>query len=312
VAWPVGQDLQAAVYFNQRSRPERPPESLDPERMRAALEARLGDEIRRFAPSLDPTAAARANELGRVEARVQEHAPAPQRAAVAPGRDRDSAQEQAAPALIVTLERERLREAEATAPARTDEKDALARLRPPERDWSQERVFSVRLRVPTGADQIDALGLSSEETARVVQRAVDRAYPFLEREGVRDSFLYSAHRRALEVQVVVPERLGGTAQQLRSPQFQQRFMTGFHQAIAQVAPTRLGPDRQLMIPGFVRSIAAVRHAPQMLRRAEQDPERVAKDLARAVFSKLTEALPKPFRLMRDLGRSVSRFVPRGE
>jgi hypothetical protein len=49
----------------------------------------------------------------------------------------------------------------------------------------------------------------------------------------------------------------------------------------------------------------------MLRRAEQDPERAAKDLARAVFSKLSEALPKPFRLMRDLGRTVSRFVSRG-
>jgi hypothetical protein len=48
--------------------------------MRAALEARLGDEIRRFTPSLDPAAAARANELGRVEARVQERAPAPRRA----------------------------------------------------------------------------------------------------------------------------------------------------------------------------------------------------------------------------------------
>jgi len=66
-----------------------------------------------------------------------------------------------------------------------------------------------------------------------------------------------------------------------------------------------------MLPGFVRGVAAVRQAPQMLRRAEQDPERVAKDLAHAVFSKLSEALPKPFRLMRDLGRTVSRFVPRG-
>jgi hypothetical protein len=179
------------------------------------------------------------------------------------------------------------------------------------RDWSQERVFAVRLRVPTGAEQLEALGLSAEETARVVQRAASRAYPFFEREGVRDSFLYSAHGRALDVQVIVPERLGWTPQQLRSPQFQQRFMTGFHQAIAQVGPARLGPDRQQLLPGFVRGVAAVRQGPQMLRRAEQDPERAAKDLARAVFSKLSEALPKPFRLIRDLGRTVSRFIPRG-
>ena len=51
---------------------------------------------------------------------------------------------------------------------------------------------------------------------------------------------------------------------------------------------------------------------QLVRQAEHDPERAAKDLARAVFSRLSEALPKPFRLMRDLGRTVSRFVPRGE
>jgi hypothetical protein len=52
-------------------------------------------------------------------------------------------------------------------------------------------------------------------------------------------------------------------------------------------------------------------APQLLRRAEQDPERAAKDLTRAIFTKLSEALPKPFRMMRELGRTVSRFVPRG-
>ena len=313
VAWAAGRDLQAAVYFNQRSRPERAPGSLDPERMRAALDDRLGDEIRRFAPSVDPSAEARAHELGRVEARrLPERAPARQHPATGPEPGRESALQQGAPAIVVTLERQHVRDAEAAAiSARIDEKDALARLRPSERDWSEERVFAVRVRIPTGAEQLDALGLNAEETARVVQRAVDRAYPFLEREGVRDSFLYSAHGRALDVQVIVPEKLGWTPQQLRSPQFQQRFMTSFHQALAQVGPTRIGPERQQMLPGFVRGVAAVRQAPQMLRRAEQDPERAAKDLARAVFSKLSEALPKPFRLMRDLGRTMSRFVPRG-
>ena len=29
IAWPAGPDLQAAVYFNQRSRPQRPPSSID-------------------------------------------------------------------------------------------------------------------------------------------------------------------------------------------------------------------------------------------------------------------------------------------
>jgi len=312
VAWPAGPDLQAAAYFNQRSRPERAPGSLDPERMRAALGARLGDEIRRFAPSLDPTAEARANELGRVEARLPERAPGRERTVTVLEPGREPALPQGAPAIVVRLERQHFREAEAAGlSARTNENEALDRLRPPERDWSQERVFAVRLRVPTGAEQLEALGLNAEEAARVVQRAVDRAYPFLEREGVRDSSLYSAHGRALDVQVIVPEKFGWTAQQLRSPQFQQRFMTGFHQALAQVGPTRIGPDRQQMLPGFVRGVAAVRQAPQMLRRAERDPERAAKDLARAVFSKLSEALPKPFRLMRDLGRTVSRFVPRG-
>lgn len=67
-----------------------------------------------------------------------------------------------------------------------------------------------------------------------------------------------------------------------------------------------------MLPGFVRGMGAVRQAPQVIRRAEQDPERAARDLARAVFSKLSEALPKPFRLMQELRRTVSRFRSRGE
>jgi hypothetical protein len=311
VAWPAGRDVQAAVYFNQRSRPERAPGSLDPERMRAALETRLGDEIRRLAPSLDPTAEARAYELGRVEARLPEPTPAGERSAAIPEQGREPALEQGAPALVVRLEGQHVHQAEAAATARTNDKESLDRLRPPEHDWSEERVFAVRVRIPTGAEQLKALGLNAEETARVVQRAVDRAYPFLEREGVRNSFLCSAHGRALEVQVIVPEKLGWTPQQLRSPQFQQRFMTGFHQALAQVGPTRIGRDRQQTLLGFVRSVAVVRQAPQVLRRAEQDPERGAKDLARAVFSKLSDALPKPFRLMRDLGRTMSRFVSRG-
>jgi hypothetical protein len=73
----------------------------------------------------------------------------------------------------------------------------------------------------------------------------------------------------------------------------------------------MGPARELL-PGVARGITAARQAPQRLRQAEQDPERAARDLARAVFSKLSEALPKPFRLMRDLSRTVSRFGPRGE
>jgi hypothetical protein len=169
----------------------------------------------------------------------------------------------------------------------------------------------VRLRIPTGAEQLGRIGLAADETAHVIQRAVDRAYPFLEREGIRNNFLWSAHGKALDVQMVVPGKLDWTPGQLRSPHFQQRFITGFHQALAQVGPTRMGPARELL-PGVVRGLAAVRQAPQLLRQAEQDPERAARDLARAVFSKLSEALPKPFRLMRDLGRTVSRFGSRGE
>src|SRR5262249_61816443 len=111
----------------------------------------------------------------RVEARLVERAPDKEREASAPRREREPAAEQPTPALIVTLERARLRQAEAeAAPPRTDEKDVLARLQPESRDWSNERVFAVRLRIPTGAEQIEALGLDAEETARVVQRAVDR------------------------------------------------------------------------------------------------------------------------------------------
>ncbi len=312
VAWPAGRDLQAVVYFNQRSGRERPSNAIEPERLRAALEARLRDEIQGLAPSLDHTAAARVEELGRVDVRLQERGPSAERIAPTPSRREELVQEVSSAAIVVTLDREHERESSSSAAAGRGESEAAPdRLQSQERDWSGERAFTIRLRIPTGAEQLERMDLGAEEAAHVVQRAVDRAYPFLEREGLRNNVLYAARGRALDVQIVVPERLGWTPNQLRSPQFQQRFMTGFHQALSQVGPTRLGQVRQPMLPGLVRGAAAVGHAPQLARRAEQDPERAAKDLARAVFSKLSEALPKPFRLMRDLSRTVSRFVPRG-
>ena len=312
VAWPAGRDLQAIVYFNQRSGPEAPSNAIDAERLRDALEVRLGDEVRRLAPSIDPTAAARADELGRVDVRLSERVPELERITPQPARREEPAQEVSAAAMIVTLDRAHENEALVAAAAGRGGVQASAdRGQPRELEWSAERAFTIRLRIPTGAEQIERMDLSAEETAHVIQRAVDRAYPFLEREGLRGNVLYATRGRALDVQIVVPERLGWTANQLRSPQFQQRFMTGFHQALSQVGPTRLGQTRQPMLPGLSRGAAAASQAPQLLRRAEQDPERVAKDLARAVFSKLSEALPKPFRLMRDLSRTVSRFVPRG-
>ena len=45
--------------------------------------------------------------------------------------------------------------------------EALSRLRPPERDWSSERVLTVRLRIPTGAEQLERVGLSAEARRRL-------------------------------------------------------------------------------------------------------------------------------------------------
>jgi hypothetical protein len=92
----------------------------------------------------------------------------------------------------------------------------------------------------------------------------------------------------------------------------QRFLTGFHHALSQIGPTRMGPGREPLLTGFTLGMQTIRQAPQFVRRLEQDPEQAARDLTRAVFSKLSEALPKPFRLMRDLGRTMSRYVSRGE
>jgi hypothetical protein len=308
VAWPAGHDLHATVYFNQRSQPGRLAGGIEPERLCAALEKRLRTEIQRVAPSLDASAQARAQELGRVEARIPE--PVPQRPI--PARQAETERAPTTAAIVVTLDRADFPErVGATAPERTETEAGPERLQPQERDWSNERVFAVRMRIPTGAEQLDRMDLGGEETAHVMQRAVNRAYPFIEREGLRNNYLYSARGKALDVQIVIPERLGWTPGQLRSPQFQQRFMAGFHQALAQVGPTRIGPDRSLGVAGLARGVGLAREAPQILRRAEQDPERAAKDLTRAVFTKLSEALPKPFRMMRDVGRTVSRFVPRG-
>lgn len=242
---------------------------------------------------------------------MQEREPAAGRRVPVPERSEERGQT-VAPAVVVTLDRDTAHLDRMGARVGGDERpEALSRLQTSERDWGNERVLSVRLQIPTGAEQLERMGLSAEESSHVVQRAVDRAYPFLEREGIRDNYLYSARGKSLDVQILVPEKLGWTRDQLRSPQFQQRFLAGFHQALAQVAPTRIGPAKEL-VPGLLRGVAAARQVPQIIRQAEQDPERAAKDLVRAAFSKLSEALPKPFRLMQELGRTVSRFRSRGE
>ena len=313
VAWPAGRDLHAAVYFNQRSAPERLAGSIEPERLRSALEAGLRDEILSVATSLDHAAEARTHELGRVEARLTERAPAPARAASAPDRSQEVADLAAPAAIVISLHRDPSVPAlTSSAPTRDPQEDARERMQAPEWDWARDRVFSVRLRVPTGAEQLDRVGLNATAAAPVLQRAVGRAFPFLERAGIRDNFVISAHGRALDVQIIVPDKLGWTANELRSPQFQQRFIVGFHQALAETARTRIASVKEPLLPGFARGMFTVPQLPQRMRQAEQDPERAARVVARAVFSKLSEALPKPFRLMRDLGRTVSRFVPRGE
>ena len=213
--------------------------------------------------------------------------------------------------IVVTMDRDEGPETvnRALASPERDESDTDKRV---ERDWMSERVFTVRLRVPTGAEQLDRSQLGSDEIARVVQRAVDRAYPFLEREGVRGNFLWATHGNALDVRVVIPEKLGWTHDQLRSPGFQQRFLAGFHQAIAHVSPARLVPERQPALASVDRGIAAVRTAPALLRELEQDPERAAKQATATALSRLTDVLPKPFRMMRELGRGVTRLMSRSE
>jgi hypothetical protein len=300
VAWPVGHDLHGRVYFNQRSEPDRSPGDLDPALVARGLEDRLRDEICRAAEARDAGAEARRAELGSIEA--------------TPGRDREreaarprphaERQEHQAASLVVAFDAELARVIEGS------ERSGVGSRTPgdaerEERSWSKEQVFTVHLRIPTGAEQVERAGLAADEIAHVVQRAVDRAYPFLERESIRGNFAVAAHRHALDVRVAIPERLGWTADQLRSPQFQQRFICGFHQALAQIAPTRIVPEKE-RFSGLSRALG-VAQAPMILRRFEQEPERAARDAAGAVFDKLTRVLPHPFRLMRELGRTVGRF-----
>ena len=312
VPWPAGADLHATVYFNQRNVAERPPQSIDPERFRTALEHRLGDELLRSVPGLDATAEARKAVLGRIDARLPEQVRDPKRAMARPDRSPEqSAGATAIAPIVVAVQRDEAREAVAKSPSReATDRPSMELAKPQERDWSVERAFTVRLRIPTGAAQLQRAQLGPDEAAHVLQRAVDRAYPFREREGVRGNFLSAGHGKALDVRVIIPAKLGWTHDQLRSPGFQQRLITGFHQALAQVAKTRLVPEQQRMLPGIVRGFAAVRTAPELLRQAEQDPERAAKQAAITALAKLSEVLPKPFRMMRELGRGVSRLMSR--
>jgi hypothetical protein len=312
VAWPVGRSLYASVYFNERRQAEQLPGSLDPERLRSQLEDRLRDELRAVATDRDPAATARAEELGAVEVRrrkqeFQLHRPAPSHEqAHQPIR-------RAEPAILVAFDRDLVARRGPAAPIKSDQQEAFERSQPEPRNWATDRAVVVRLSISTGGEQVRSAGLSRDETAHVLRRAINRAYPFLEQGGIRNNFVYAAHGRRLDVQVAIPEKLGWTAEQLRSPQFQQRFVSGFYQALGQVERNRIRPERTLIpSPGVARALAAIREAPQLIRAVEQDPERAARQVARAVFDKLSRALPKPFRVMRELGRNVERFIARGD
>jgi hypothetical protein len=289
--------LHAALYFNQRTTAERSPGQIDAERLRDAVEQRFRLELMQLAPAIDHVVAERASELGSVYARVAD------RDAVfaTPRRTREGF---GTGPLAVALARD-------AEPTRQESRWHAQSLEITQRGsedrdaWTSERQFAVRFRVPTGAEEFERRGLEGEDATRVVQRAVDRAYPFLRDEGVREGFSYSAHGRALDVRVLVPERLGWTAEQLRSPQFQQRFVAGFHKAASEVGIVRAPADRQPALTAAARSVGMARRAPQLLRQLEQDPEHAAKSLMRAAFSKLSEALPKPFRMLREAGRMLS-------
>jgi hypothetical protein len=304
VVWPAGADLQAVLYFNQRTRLERSPDNIDPAQLRDSLEARLDAEIRRASTALDPKNEARAEQIGRVHASLRE--PNAERQEPIAGRTSAPASDRTESGRVFVLVDHARDQREPGATARPQSDELEERGQPKERDWGNERVLAIRLRVPTGAEQLDKLGLNAEETAHVIQRAVERAYPFLAREGIRDNFIYSAHDRAIDVRIIIPEKLGWRAAEPRSPQFQQRFVAGFHQALAQIAPTRLDRQREPRLAGVERALG-IAQGPLLLRRFEREPEHAAKQALGAVFDKLTRVLPQPFRIMRELGRTVGRF-----
>ena len=76
VAWPAGPDLHAARLLQPAEGAQRASGQHRSGATAGRLESRLNEEIRRVASGLDATAEARAHELGRVEARLPERAPA--------------------------------------------------------------------------------------------------------------------------------------------------------------------------------------------------------------------------------------------
>src|SRR5262249_25438366 len=120
VAWPAGPDLHATVYFNQRSRLERPPESIDPGRLASALTERLRAEMQRVAAGLDPTVEQRADLLGRVEARTVAREPEAGRALTTAQRERLEPSDASSAAIVVTLQRGEQPEADRREPPTVD------------------------------------------------------------------------------------------------------------------------------------------------------------------------------------------------
>jgi hypothetical protein len=295
VIWQAGTDLHAAVYAAE-TRAEDGRERIDSDRFRAALVDRLRTQIVRAAVTLEPDREGRLQDIGAV--RVADPRD------VERGRLRDVASERRANEdgrLAVRLAGDVI--PEQTTQVRT-------RVHEPREDetqaWHRDRLVAVSLRVATGSQEIARLGLEPGETGRVIQRAINRTYPFLEREGVRDNFVYAPRGKALDVRVLVPERFGWTADELRSPQFQQRFIAGFHHALTEVGRSRLSTEREPLLTTMARSVGTARYVPQLIRQAEQDPERAAKEAVRMALERLTGAMPRVFRLARDIGRAIGR------
>jgi hypothetical protein len=292
VVWQAGADLHAAVYANEpRAQDDREP--ADSERFRAALAERLRAQIVRAAVTLEPAREGRIQDLGPVRVADPAH---PDRARVLAAARGPQAGER----LAIRMARETPPERLADTVTRRQEGQENAP------GWQRDRLAVVHLRIAIGAAEIGRHGLEPAETARVLQRAIHRTYPFLEREGIRDNFVYAARGRALDVRVLVPERLGWTADELRSPQFQQRFIAGFNQALTQVGRARVTNERQPVLTTMARSVGTARYAPQLIRQAEQDPERAAKQAARMALERLTGAMPRVLRLARDAARAIGR------
>lgn len=189
---------------------------------------------------------------------------------------------------------------------RFEEVRQVAELR--EKVEKEKQYQEVRLRIERGAEYLRAV--PPERHADLLQKAAERAYPFLAAAGLRQEIPTRIDGRALEVRLLVPASAGLNREQLERPNFQFRFARELQRGALEhtggrpVLETLRNPGDRTR-SGLTDALA--RFMGDRFRNVEPGLGRSAKD---AGWQRLSQSIPAPLRAVHSLGRLIGNLRER--